>query len=109
MNTPANKKSNAERSGEYKLKKHLKDTNFKEKERIRIKEYREKKKKYQSEAEKLSQHEKRKLRKQKYKLAKKLEKNNLTALDLIKLHKLWERLFQEYLRSYPVLQEKKLL
>ena len=72
MNTPAKKKSNAERCGE--LKKHLKDTNFKEKERIRIKEYREKKKKYQSEAEKLSQHEKRKLRKQKYRLAKKLEK-----------------------------------
>ena len=58
MNTPANKKSNAERCREYKLKNHLKDTNFKEKERIRIKEYREKKKEYQSEAEKLSQHEK---------------------------------------------------
>ena len=81
MNTPANKKSNAERSGEYKLKKHLKDTNFKEKERIRIKEYREKKKKYQSEAEKLSQCEREKSRKQKYRLAKKLEKNNLTTLD----------------------------
>ena len=66
---------------EYKLKNHLKDTNFKEKERIRIKEYKEKKKKYQSEAEKLSQHEKEKLRKQKYRLAKKLEKNNLTTLD----------------------------
>ena len=46
MNTPANKKSNAEQCWEYKLKKHLKDTNFKVKERIRIKEYREMKKKY---------------------------------------------------------------
>ena len=46
MNTPANKKSNAEQCREYKLKKHLKDTNFKVKERIRIKEYREMKKKY---------------------------------------------------------------
>ena len=59
-----------------KLKKHLKDTNFKGKERIRIKEYREKKKKYQSEAEKLSKHEKEKLRMQKYRLAKKLKKKN---------------------------------
>ena len=56
------------------VKKHLKDTNFKERERIRIKEYREKKKQYQSEAEKLSQHEKEKLRKQKNRLAKKQEK-----------------------------------
>ena len=62
-------------------KKHLKDTNFKEKERIRIKEYRGKKKQYQSEAEKLSQHEKEKLKKQKYRLTKKLEKNYLTTLD----------------------------
>ena len=81
MNAPAKKKSNAEWCREYKLKKHLKDTNFKEKGRIRIKEYREKKKQYQSEAEKLSQCEKEKLRKQKYRLAKKQEKNNLATLD----------------------------
>ena len=56
------------------VKKTLKDTNFKEKERIRIKEYREKKKKYQSETEKLSHHEKEKLSKQNYRLTKKLEK-----------------------------------
>ena len=74
MNTPANKKSNAEWCREYKLKNPLKDTNFKEEERIRIKEYRGKKKKYQSEAEKLSQREKEKLRKQKYRLAKKTGK-----------------------------------
>ena len=38
MNAPAKKKSNAERCREYKSKNiYLKDTTFKEKERIRIK------------------------------------------------------------------------
>ena len=48
---------------------------------MRIKEYREQKKQYQSEAEKFSQCEKEKLKKQKHRLAKKQEKNNLRTLD----------------------------
>ena len=74
MHTPAKKKSNAEWCREYKLKKHLKDTDFKEKERMRIKEYRGQKKQYQSEAERFSQCEKEKLKKQKHRLAKKTGK-----------------------------------